>query len=392
MVSANRVKLSSLITESRAQSGAPAPLLRLRPAPHRVPPKLQCCRPSPSSRPSALASGTDPHSFCRGQWCLRPDILGAHYVSVVPSPATRGGACAIRTRDDKSVTTSRQGDITCAAGKAVQDPSASDTRLRRPEQPEEESNELVLRIFSVSAAFMVLWTLLPFPGSVYVGGELHDRLVDTVFSELGFEALAPTSLLLKYNRLGHAPALLHALPGAVWCLLAPLQLRGAAAGPPGKHRATGRAMLVAAGVLMVGYALIDGGGLTADVVDFGGHGGGLADSLDALGISPLPFNGGGLKFVAGWFIYTGVQTWHSAAVRGDYQEHRAWAIRHCGAGLWVALQRPLFAGCRGVQVALGASGAADTIGQADAFYYCAYFTTLLYWGLAELVARQEVSK
>ena len=66
-------------------------------------------------------------------------------------------------------------------------------------------------------------------------------------------------------------------------------------------RVRGRAMLTAAAVLMVGYALIDAGGLTAEDYDFGGQTGSLARLVDEspLGqLLPLTFTHGGLKVCA----------------------------------------------------------------------------------------------
>ena len=62
--------------------------------------------------------------------------------------------------------------------------------------------------------------------------------------------LAPPSMLFKY------PAfieLVHALPGGIWCVMVPLQLTPGGRAFMGKqHKTTGRVMLCAASVLMVG--------------------------------------------------------------------------------------------------------------------------------------------
>lgn len=56
------------------------------------------------------------------------------------------------------------------------------------------------------------------------GGSLQ---VHTAWELAGFDPLfGPESLMLKYNTLGQTTGLLHALPGAMWCALAPLQLIG----------------------------------------------------------------------------------------------------------------------------------------------------------------------
>eukprot|EP00976_Prorocentrum_cordatum_P067612 1178818-Prorocentrum_minimum.AAC.5 len=76
-----------------------------------------------------------------------------------------------------------------------------------------------------SGALMVFWVLSPFPGSAYTGIQWHDELASNIWSAFQFNPLiGPESLVLKYNTLGQAPALLHALPGAVWCGLAPFQV------------------------------------------------------------------------------------------------------------------------------------------------------------------------
>ncbi|CAE8720087.1 unnamed protein product [Polarella glacialis] len=158
----------------------------------------------------------------------------------------------------------------------------------------------------LSGLFMVLWVLL-LPGSAWMGSSVeHDEWVKQVYDQ-HFSFFAPSSLLLKYSQ---TIELTHALPGAVWCLLAPLQLTAAGrkfAGSAG-HKLAGRLMLVAASVLMVGYALIDQANLSAEVVDFQGQGGIVAASADALnraslgGVMP-PFNLGGMRVLAAWFVH-----------------------------------------------------------------------------------------
>ena len=46
----------------------------------------------------------------------------------------------------------------------------------------------------------------------------------------------------------------------------------------------------------------------------------------------------------------------TSAIGRDFEAHRAWAIRHLGAGLWVAAQRPLFSVYRLAQFALLGQG------------------------------------
>jgi hypothetical protein len=93
------------------------------------------------------------------------------------------------------------------------------------------------------------------------------------------------------------------------------------------------------------------------------------------------------QVIAGWFVLTGIQT-AATAKGGRWEDHRAWAVRHVGAGLWVAAQRPLFAACRVAQTFLLPSAvAADASAQADAFYTCAYIVTALYFVGAEAIAR-----
>ena len=239
-----------------------------------------------------------------------------------------------------------------------------------------------------SAAFMVAWVLF-FPGSMWTGWATHDAFVDDVWTTFHLSTFSPSSLVLKYGDLGRSPALLHALPGAVWCALIPMQLRGF---DGDAHRARGRVALAAAAVMMVGFALIDVSGLEADSYDFGGNGGGIASAADSLGVLPMPFNRGGTRTVAGWFVATGVLAWQTAAAK-DAEAHRAWAIRHCGAGLWVALQRPSFAAWRMAQsVVLGGAAASTPAAQAEAFYYAAYIVTFVYFVGAEAVARGVVGR
>eukprot|EP00931_Biecheleriopsis_adriatica_P118664 TRINITY_DN94010_c0_g1_i1.p1 TRINITY_DN94010_c0_g1~~TRINITY_DN94010_c0_g1_i1.p1 ORF type:complete len:354 (+),score=52.74 TRINITY_DN94010_c0_g1_i1:52-1113(+) len=241
-----------------------------------------------------------------------------------------------------------------------------------------------------SAVFMFLWVFF-LPGSAWIGSDVErDAWVKQTYEQY-FEFFAPSSIILKYKSLGPLVELTHALPGAVWALLAPLQLS-----PPVRevqggllHRALGRLMLLAAGVLMCGYALIDANSLYADVSDFAGHGGGIADSLDAFNSQSLagalpPFNLGGVRFLAAWFVFTGVMTFSTVqSNKPDFSSHRHWALRHIAVGLWVAMQRPLFAAVRVLQgAALGSAASLPEV-QADAFYYSAYFVTALYVVVAE---------
>ena len=127
------------------------------------------------------------------------------------------------------------------------------------------------------------WVFGPFPGSLYTGIPSHDEFIAQVYDVLHFTPVfGPSALITKYNELGRLPALTHALPGAVWCALSAWQLHPASRKPfdGAAHRVGGRAMLAAAATLMVGYALIDANGLPADIHDFQGHSGGIADALD----------------------------------------------------------------------------------------------------------------
>lgn len=232
-----------------------------------------------------------------------------------------------------------------------------------------------------SAFFMALWVFAS-PGSLWVGSsEQHDALGREAFKNSGGELIAPASLVYKYSIIGQAAGWTHALPGAVWCLLAPLQLSSAArkAEDGAVHRWGGRLMLAAASVLMVGYAIIDQNNIHAEVVDFAGCGGGVARAFAELdsrllgGILP-PLNVSLQRAVAAWFVFTGAQVALTGA-RGprDVREHRRWALRHIAAGVWVAAQRAIFLAARALQVALsGAGAAAAPEAMGDAFYYSEY--------------------
>ena len=268
---------------------------------------------------------------------------------------------------------------------------------------------------AASAAFMALWVFGPFPGSAYTGIASHDAWLTSLYEALHFdEVFGPTSLITKYNEVGRVPALAHAVPGAIWCALAPLQLHprsrdlwGGAA-----HRAGGRAMLAAAAALMAGYAVIDANALFADAHDFEGQVGTVSSAIDAFASEkvsslrffdakedgafvPTPFNVVGVRLIAAWFLSTGVMTGWSGR-RGDFENHRRWAARHVGAGLWVACQRPVYSAIRAGATALGVSGAIThetafgSLAFADAFYVASYITTFAYFGAAEWVARENV--
>ena len=108
-------------------------------------------------------------------------------------------------------------------------------------------------LLTFSSIFMVFWVFV-FPGSAWIGSSVeHDEWL-RAFYDRYFSQLAPSSLLLKYNRFGSLLEYLHAVPGALWCLLAPLQLSKEGRATLGKrHEAAGQLMLSAAAVLMVGH-------------------------------------------------------------------------------------------------------------------------------------------
>jgi len=245
---------------------------------------------------------------------------------------------------------------------------------------------------------MLIWIFLV-PGSVWTGSSQdHDEYLRTSWNA---EGIAPVSLILKYNAFGQLAGLAHALPGAVWALLATAQVNRTVRNVSGGslHRAAGQAMLAAAAMLMVGYAFIDGVNLHAELTDFDGHGGGLAAMVDLAnrvylgGLLPS-FNATALRLVAAWFAFTGVQTW--LAVRGsqcDVVEHRSWALRHIAAGLWVAGQRLLFVLVRFAQNSfLTADLATSPEAMGEAFYYSGYFTVALYIGFTEWVIQSTGAK
>jgi len=264
---------------------------------------------------------------------------------------------------------------------------------------------------ALSAAFMSLWVFGPFPGSAYTGIASHDAWLTGVYEYFHFDSIfGPTSLITKYNEVGRVPALAHAVPGAFWCALAPLQLhpRSREAWGGAAHRVGGRAMLAAAAVLMAGYAVIDANALFADAHDFRGQVGTVSSAIDGFVAQTssrfvtdvdfesriTPFNVVGVRGIAAWFLFTGAMT-GVAARRGTFSEHRRWAARHVGAGLWVACQRPVYSAIRAGATALGVSGAITheaafgSLAFADAFYVASYITTFAYFGGAEWVARES---
>jgi hypothetical protein len=251
--------------------------------------------------------------------------------------------------------------------------------------------QLIQQIFAASAFFMVFWVFSPFPGSAYVGFQWHDDLIHSIWKIPFVSNFVPESLLLKYTQLGPAPGMLHAVPAAIWCALTPLQLYPPArawAIRAGLHAPAGRAMLAAAAAAMFGVALIDAGGLFADIADFDGHGGALAALVDGAAALPAPMNHMGMRALAVWFAGTGAAAW-AAARRRDWPAHRRWAIRHAGAGLWVAAQRPLFSAARAAQLAALGAAADGPAAQADVFYAAAYAVTLAYAVAAEWYARAQ---
>jgi len=247
-----------------------------------------------------------------------------------------------------------------------------------------------------SAVFMAFW-VFAIPGSLWIGSsDQHDALGREAFKNFGMELIVPASLIYKYGIIGQTVGWTHALPGVVWCLLAPLQLNSAVrrAQDGAIHRWGGRLMLAAASVLMVGYAVIDQKNLYAEVVDFAGCGGGVAQAFDELSSSLLggnlpPFNVCLQRAIAAWFVFTGAQVFLTGTRSpGDVGDHRKWALRHMAAGVWVASQRVVFFAARVLQGALsGADAAATPEALGDAFYYSVYFAL----AVCVLVAEREAS-
>ena len=89
------------------------------------------------------------------------------------------------------------------------------------------------QVLGASGIFMFLWVFVLFPGSAYTGFQGHDAWIDWLFETFPlFGLIAPVSLITKYNELGHLPAFTHAVPGAVWSILAPLQVPSVPTEPP----------------------------------------------------------------------------------------------------------------------------------------------------------------
>ena len=206
--------------------------------------------------------------------------------------------------------------------------------------------------------------------------------------------------------MGRVPALAHAVPGAFWCALAPLQLhpRSREAWGGAAHRVGGRAMLARGGAH---------GGLRRDrrqravrgCARFPGSVGTVSSAIDGFvaqassrfvtdAVRITPFNVVGVRGIAAWFLFTGAMT-GVAARRGTFSEHRRWAARHVGAGLWVACQRPVYSAIRAGRPSWESIGAITheaafgSLAFADAFYVASYITTLAYFGGAEWVARES---
>ena len=207
----------------------------------------------------------------------------------------------------------------------------------------------LLKAVTASGVFMFLWVFVLFPGSAYTGFAEHDKFIEWLFAQDGpiqipvFRIVAPVSLITKYNELGHLPAFTHAVPGAIWSLLAPLQLLPEARARLGAswHSVAGRTMLTAAAVLMVGYGIIDANDLYSDTHDFQGHGGGLAAWVDSLKLLPLPMNLLGVRLLAAYFVASGLVCVVSLCARvGDvplWQVRRACGCVHLSLSLCVCV-------------------------------------------------------
>ena len=196
----------------------------------------------------------------------------------------------------------------------------------------------LLKAVTASGVFMFLWVFVLFPGSAYTGFAEHDKFIEWLFAQDGpiqipvFRIVAPVSLITKYNELGHLPAFTHAVPGAIWSLLAPLQLLPEARARLGAswHSVAGRTMLTAAAVLMVGYGIIDANDLYSDTHDFQGHGGGLAAWVDSLKLLPLPMNLLGVRFLAAYFVASGLVC--VVSLRACVGDVPLWQVRRaCGS-------------------------------------------------------------
>ena len=216
-------------------------------------------------------------SFKKRHYCASPELANGNnervFVLAASPHSTRPDECTPGTE-----------------GEGGGDTSVEDCPREVPFQTKKQRGNAALElpsvaesVASISASFMVLYCLLPFPGSAYAGLAWRDDIVQFVWEAFHLDAIASSSLMLKYNTLGQAPALLHALPGAIWCALVPGQLAQAKLPTPG-HAMRGRVMLTAAAVLMVGYTLIDASGLTEEDYDYGGESGFIAELIDRTAI------------------------------------------------------------------------------------------------------------
>eukprot|EP00192_Tetraselmis_astigmatica_P015593 CAMPEP_0117648086 /NCGR_PEP_ID=MMETSP0804-20121206/201_1 /TAXON_ID=1074897 /ORGANISM="Tetraselmis astigmatica, Strain CCMP880" /LENGTH=148 /DNA_ID=CAMNT_0005453633 /DNA_START=381 /DNA_END=827 /DNA_ORIENTATION=- len=101
---------------------------------------------------------------------------------------------------------------------------------------------------------------------------------------------------------------------------------------PSVHRASGYVFFLSCGLLTAGFFIIDQRQLHAKNIW-------MPDTDDAHPfLERLP-----LHAIMAWFVITALLAWYQAAIRRDFKAHQRFMYRHLAAGLWVAVQRILYA-------------------------------------------------
>lgn len=178
--------------------------------------------------------------------------------------------------------------------------------------------------------YMVAWIVI-FPSSWLMGrSDLHDHIVSEAFIKTYDGTQVPPGTVTKYA--GHSLIqFTHILPGAVWAGAIPFQLHPTMRQRYRKvHKASGYAFLTSSILMAIGILVILARDLTFHN-DYPSH---IppADDVELLQMKAS------ITVLTGWFVYTAMAAVVKARSK-DFEEHRAFVIRHIGSGIWIALQR-----------------------------------------------------
>eukprot|EP00980_Cylindrotheca_fusiformis_P021316 scaffold8211_cov117-Cylindrotheca_fusiformis.AAC.12 len=200
-----------------------------------------------------------------------------------------------------------------------------------------DMNKLLFLFVAFLCGFMVFWIMV-FPSSWLLGlSKRQDNLVHyyLVKDYKGGGEISPKTIT-KYA--GHpAIQLSHILPAALWAASIPFQIH-----PDFRktyktaHRRIGYAFIISSILMTFGLVLIMIRNLTFEH-DYDGETAPMEDTDQLLSKAFV-------SVLGSWFAFTSVMALLKARGK-DFRSHKHYIYRHCGSGLWVAIQRLFIMAC-----------------------------------------------